>query len=210
MDDLGQHEEALAKLKALRAEGIDEDEKLGESFLLEGELHLRKKDREAAIKVYDDGLRVLGDDRRLLYARALVAEQLDRIEDAERDLRRIVTLDPEDADALNALGYTLADRTDRHEEALELIKKALEKKPNEAAIVDSMGWVQYRLGNKDESLKFLRQAYELKPDPEIAAHLGEVLWSAGQREEARRIWDQGIKLDPKNELLKRTVDRLTR
>jgi tetratricopeptide (TPR) repeat protein len=209
-DDLGQHEEALAKLKALRAEGIDDDEKLGESFLLEGELHLRKKDREAAIKVYDDGLRVLGDDRRLLYARALVAEQLDRIEDAERDLRRIVTLDPEDADALNALGYTLADRTDRHEEALELIKKALEKKPNEAAIVDSMGWVQFRLGNKDESLKFLRQAYELKPDPEIAAHLGEVLWTAGQREEARRIWDQGRKLDPKNELLKRTVDRLTR
>src|SRR5204862_4412157 len=146
MDDLGQHDEALAKLKALRAEGIDDDEKLGESYLLEGELQLRRKDREAAYAVYDEGLRVLTDDRRLLYARALVAEQLDRVDDAERDLRRIVTLDPDDADALNALGYTLADRTDRHDEALDLIQKALEKKPNEAAIVDSMGWVQYRLG----------------------------------------------------------------
>jgi tetratricopeptide (TPR) repeat protein len=210
MDDLGQRDEALEKLKALRAEGIDDDDKLGESYLLEGELQLRRKDRVAALAVYDEGLRALSDDRRLLYARALVAEQLDRIEDAERDLRRIVTLDPEDADALNALGYTLADRTDRHDEALDLIKKALEKKPNEAAIVDSMGWVQFRLGNKDESLKYLRQAYELKPDPEIAAHLGEVLWTTGQRDEARRVWDQGKKLDPKNELLKRTVDRLTR
>jgi tetratricopeptide (TPR) repeat protein len=154
---------------------------------------------------------VLGDDRRLLYARALVAEQLDRIDGRgarpapHRDAR------PRGRRTRSTRWATRwPTATDRHEEALELIKKALEKKPNEAAIVDSMGWVQFRLGNKDESLKFLRQAYELKPDPEIAAHLGEVLWSAGQREEARRIWDQGSKLDPKNELLKRTVDRLTR
>jgi uncharacterized protein (TIGR02996 family) len=210
LDDLGQHDEAFAALKALRSEGIDDDDKLAESFLLEAELRLRRKERDAAMAVYESGLKALPDERRLLYARALLAEQMDRITEAERDLRRIVELNPDDADALNALGYTLADRTERHEEALGLIEKALAKKPDEPAIIDSMGWVQFRMGRRDEALKYLRRAYELKPDPEIAAHLGEVLWSGGEKDQARKVWEQGRKLEPKNELLKQTVNRLAR
>ena len=98
---------------------------------------------------------------------------------------------PDDANAMNALGYTLADRTDHKAEALALIQKALTLKPGEPAIIDSLGWVQYRLGNLDEALEQLRRAYDKQPDAEIAAHLGEVLWVSGQKDEARRVWDQG-------------------
>lgn len=210
LDGQGDREGAATMLRALRAEGIDDDEKLAESFLLEAELAIKHKDKPAALVVYGRGLDALPDQRKILYARALLNEQMDQLDAAEKDLRRVVDLDPEDADALNALGYTLADRTDRYDEALELIEKALKHKPNEPAIVDSFGWVQFRMGRRDEAVKQLSRAFELKPDPEIAAHLGEALWAAGRKDEARKVWAEGRKLDPENELLAKTVDRLTR
>ena len=125
----------------------------------------------------------------------------------ESDLRRIITVDPENADALNALGYTLTDQTDRHEEALELIEKALEIKPGEAAFIDSMGWVQYRLQNYDAAILHLRRALELFQNDEVAAHLGEVLWVVGEKVEAIEIWNKALEWAPESEILKSVMQR---
>jgi len=145
----------------------------------------------------------------LLYARALLAAEHDDLAAAERDFRRVIELKPDDAEALNALGYTLADRTDRRSEALELIERAIKLKPDEPAIIDSLGWVRYRMGDLDASVKELRRAFAKQDDPEIAAHLGEVLWVKGERDEARKIWEQGRKKDAKNKALLETIRRLT-
>jgi len=159
--------------------------------------------------VYQRGLETLPDDSRLLYARALLAAEQNDVPAAEKDLRRVIELKPDDAEALNALGYTLADRTDRRTEALELIERAYKLKPDEPAIIDSLGWIRYRMGDLDASIKELRRAYEKQNDPEIAAHLGEVLWVKGERDEARRVWEQGRKKDAKNKALLETIKRLT-
>jgi Flp pilus assembly protein TadD len=125
----------------------------------------------------------------------------------EADLRRVIELDPDNADALNALGYTLTDQTDRHEEALELIEKALTIKPHEASFIDSLGWVQYRLNNFEIALTHLRRAFEMFRNDEIAAHLGEVLWVVGDRTEANQVWEKGLELAPESEILKDVIQR---
>jgi tetratricopeptide (TPR) repeat protein len=201
---------ALAHLESLRAAGIEDDAHLGDTFLLEAELQTRHEDDLRAVEAYSRGLKALPDERRLLYARALLYEKLDRVDECIVDLRRIVELAPDDADALNALGYTLADRTQSFEEAHALVAKALAIAPDEPAIIDSMGWAEYRLGNLEQALVHLRRAFELQPDAEIAAHLGEVLWVSGQREEARAIWAKGREIDPDNEAITETVARLDR
>ena len=174
---------------------------------------LARRQRTAdALAVYDKALANLPDDARLLYARALLIVDHGDATGGERDLRRVLQLKPDDAEALNALGYTLADHSKddaRQHEALELIQHALKLKPDEAAIMDSMGWVRYRLGDLDASLENLRRAYAKQPDPDIAAHLGEVLWARGQHDEARRIWDEGRKKDARNKALIGTIRRLT-
>jgi tetratricopeptide (TPR) repeat protein len=141
------------------------------------------------------------DSFELLYDRAMAAERIGRIDVLEADLRRVIQLKPDYAHAYNALGYTLADRTSRYAEALELIQKAIKLSPEDPFILDSLGWVQYRMGNLDEALKSLQGAYSTRPDPEIAAHLGEVLWKAGQREEARKIWRAALAENPDHETL---------
>jgi tetratricopeptide (TPR) repeat protein len=133
---------------------------------------------------------------------------MQRLEVVEADLRRLLELDPDHADALNALGYSLADMTDRYAEALELIQRALAIKPDEGAILDSMGWVQYRLGNLGLALDYLRQAgAKLPEDPEVAAHLGEVLWALGQRDEARQVWEKAQAKAPDHPYLLRVISR---
>ena len=132
----------------------------------------------------------------------------DRIDRTEADLRKVLVADPENVAALNALGYTLADRTQRYREALEMIDRARTAEPDNAAIVDSYGWVLYRLGRNDEALVQLRRAWTLNKDPEIAAHVGEVLWVLGQKEEARRFFDEARKLDPDNRALQRAIEKL--
>lgn len=201
---------ALAHLESLRAAGIEDDAHLADTFLLEAELQARHDDDLRAVEAYSRGLKALPDERRLLYARALLYESLDRVDECIADLRRIVALVPDDADALNALGYTLADRTQSFQEAHELIGKALAISPDEPAIIDSMGWAEYRLGNLEQALVHLRRAFELQPDAEIAAHLGEVLWASGDRDGARAIWARGREIDPDNETLADTVSRLDR
>jgi Flp pilus assembly protein TadD len=118
-------------------------------------------------------------------------------------------LKPEHAHAYNALGYSLADRSLRLDEAKALIQRALELSPGDAFITDSLGWVEFRLGNREEALRLLRSAYATRPDTEIAAHLGEVLWALGQQDEARRIWAEARSRDAGNDVLRETMVRLT-
>jgi tetratricopeptide (TPR) repeat protein len=159
------------------------------------------------MKVYNQALTSHPGNTDLLYARALQAVAIDRMDILERDLKAIIAKDPKHADALNALGYSLADRTNRYQEGLSYIKRALALKPDDAAILDSMGWVQYRLGNKEEALEYLRKANAKMPDGEIAAHLGEVLWSTGQHEEAKAVWDKASAASPDNQYLLKVISR---
>jgi tetratricopeptide (TPR) repeat protein len=176
-------------------------------FLIEGEM-LRQHDADQqAMALYDRALAAQPDNPDLRYARAMVAVGLDRVELLESDLRHIIDQDPEHADALNALGYTLADRTDRLAEAKELIERALALKPDEPAIKDSMGWVLYRMGDPAAAEPYLRDALDSVFDPEIAAHLGEVLWALGRRDEARAIWDRALEADPEHEYLLRILGK---
>ncbi|MCB1994288.1 MAG: tetratricopeptide repeat protein, partial [Rhodoferax sp.] len=144
----------------------------------------------------------------LLYEQAMVAEKLDRLPDMERLLRRVIEIQPEHGHAHNALGYSLADRGVRLEEARTLIRKALDLMPGDPFITDSLGWVEFRLGNLDEAERLLRQAWASRPDTEIGAHLGEVLWAQGRQDEARRIWRQAQARDDANEVLRETLARL--
>jgi tetratricopeptide (TPR) repeat protein len=148
------------------------------------------------------------DDSDLLYEQAMVAEKLDRLGEMEKLLRKVIALKPENAHAHNALGYSLADRQQRLPEARQLVQRALELAPGDPFITDSLGWVEFRMGNRDEALRLLRGAYNARPDTEIAAHLGEVLWVSGQRDEARRVWREGKARDAGNDVLRETLARL--
>ena len=147
-------------------------------------------------------------DADLLYEQAMMAEKASRLDEMERVLRRVIELKPDHHHAYNALGYSLAERNVRLPEARTLIAKALELAPNDPFITDSLGWVEYRLGNVAAALGHLRRAYASRPDTEIAAHLGEVLWVSGQRDEARRIWREGRERDADNEVMRETLARL--
>ena len=148
------------------------------------------------------------DDVDLIYEQSMMAEKLNRLADMERLLRRVIELKPDHQHAYTALGYSLAERNMRRPEARTLIKKALELSPGEPSITDSLGWVEYRLGNRDEAVRLLREAYRGQPDAEIAAHLGEVLWVNGQTDEARRVFIEARKRDAANDVLRETLARL--
>lgn len=148
------------------------------------------------------------DSTGLRYARAMINEQLDDLDAMEKDLRALIAADPNNATALNALGYTLADRTKRYTEAQELVARALELQPNEPAILDSMGWILFRTGNYEESVEYLSRAYAAFPDPEVAAHLGEVLWVKGDTEDAITVWRGALLRNPEHPVLLKTLRRL--
>lgn len=164
------------------------------------------RDQEA-LDVVDKALAQMPGENDLLYARAMLAEKLGHLDVLERDLRQILATDPDNTHALNALGYTLADRTHRYKEALAYIEKALAQSPNEPAILDSMGWVQYRLGNLTKARDYLQRAYKADKDSEIAAHLGEVLWVSGEHGAAREVWRKALKADPASVALKKVIKR---
>ena len=176
-------------------------------FLIEAEL-LRDQDLNGeALDVYSAALERYPDSGDLLYARALHAVELGQVDMLERDLRHLLIKDPDNVDALNALGYTLADRTDRLAEAYSFIERALQLRPEEPAILDSMGWVLYRMGRLEQAEPYLRRALDMVFDAEIAAHLGEVLWAMGRRDEARNVWEKAMDEDPEHEYLLRVIGR---
>jgi tetratricopeptide (TPR) repeat protein len=198
-------DEAYADLRQLQADAAADEDARRSAYLFEAELRQKDGNDAGELDAYARGLAAFPDDAALLYARALGWERRDDIARAEADFRRILVAEPDNVAALNALGYTLADRTTRYTEALQLIDRARVAEPDNPAIIDSYGWVLYRLGRNDEALVELRRAFALQKDPEIAAHLGEVLWVNGDKEEARRFFEQGRKLDPDNRALKRAL-----
>jgi tetratricopeptide (TPR) repeat protein len=165
-------------------------------------------DVAGAYAVLAAALETFPESPELNYDAALLAERLDRIEEAEARLRKLVALKPDDAQSLNALGYTLVDRTPRTTEGFALIERAHKLAPNDPFIMDSMGWALFRLGRLDEAETYLKRALAERPDAEIAAHLGEVLWAKGDRDRARAIWNAQLETNPDNAVLKETINRL--
>ena len=147
-------------------------------------------------------------DSELLYDQAMLAEKLGNNGDMERLLRQVIAAKPDYHHAYNALGYSLAERNVRLPEARQLIQKALDFAPGDPFISDSLGWVEFRMGNRAEALRILDTAYKARPDAEIAAHLGEVLWALGQRDRAQVVWKEGLLLNSENETLQETLKRL--
>ncbi len=176
-------------------------------YLFESTLLRERHQPQLAYDLLSDALTAHPDDIDLRYGRAMVAETLDRIDLLEDDLRYILALKPDHAQTLNALGYTLTDRTDRHQEALELINQALAIAPNDPFYLDSLGWAYYRMGDLDKASQYLQQAVDLQNDPEFLAHLGEVIWQQGHQRKAKKVWQQGLDLDENNTLLRDTMKR---
>ena len=195
---------ARRQLQTLRAEEPAQQRRL---YQVEAELLRQAGLKEEGMDVLSAALLIFPTDFDLLYSRALLAESLDRLDIVESDLRLILQHEPSHIDALNALGYTLADRTDRYGEAYEYIKRALELSPDNNAILDSMGWVLYRLGNHEEAIRYLRRSLSIKLDHEVAAHLGEVLWVTGEREEAMAVWQRALEEFPDERILRETMQR---
>lgn len=168
---------------------------------IKAEVYAKAKDYTKAYEIYTQAVNLAPNNHDILYGRAMLAEKFDRIDLLENDLHTILASNPKDNQALNALGYTLADRTDRYQEALQYIERALAVNPEDVATLDSMGWVLYKMGRHSEALHYLKKAYDKEPDPEIAAHYGEILWVAGQTQKAKSIWDKALKSDPEHRVL---------
>ncbi|MDO8279564.1 MAG: tetratricopeptide repeat protein, partial [Burkholderiaceae bacterium] len=177
-------------------------------LLAEVQLLRDNKQNQAAYDLLAQALVRTPRDTDLLYDQAMLAEKLGNPVEMEALLRQVIAIKPDAQHAYNALGYSLADRNLRLPEAKQLIQKALEITPNDPFIRDSLGWVEFRLGNKAEALRILEAAYKARPDAEIAAHLGEVLFSMGQRERALAIWKEGLLISAENETLQETLKRL--
>ncbi len=208
MAEVGRTDEARLHLERMQARYQSTDA-AARIALTHARIERRGGNTERALELLGQALERQGDDHDLRYARALTAAEADRFELARRDLNAILEQNPDDARALNALGYMLADRGVELERARTLIERALEHQPDDPATLDSMGWVLFRQGRPDEALDYLQRAYDLQPGPEIAAHLGEVLWSLGRRADARSVWQRAREQGAENsEVLERTTQRL--
>lgn len=203
----GHLDEARAHIHGIRTRTDAEQVRL---FMVDGELLTNARDYAEAMAVYTQALEEFPENTELLYARAMVAEKVERIDILEQDLLKILSQNPTHAQALNALGYTLADRTQRYDEAYGYIRRALEQKPDDYFIQDSMGWVLYRMGRIQEALEYLQRASDNTQDAEVAAHLGEVLWMSGQHDEARAIWEGALQREPNDLRVLDAIRRLDR
>ena len=201
----GKLDEARARLQQAAAKNSQQRIQL---ILAEAQLLRDANQPKAAFDLVGQALDRTPNNPDLLYDYAMLAEKIERVDILESSLRKLIEIRPEHAHAYNALGYSLADRNERLPEAQQLIEKALKLAPDDSFIIDSMGWVLYRRGKLKDSLTYLRRAYAGRPDPEIAAHLGEVLWALGERSEAERVWGDAMKDSPENETLANTIKRL--
>src|SRR5882672_7209294 len=203
----GKLDEARARLQQAAAKSSQQRVQL---ILAEAQLLRDANQPKAAFDLVGQALDRTPNNPDLLYDYAMLAEKVERVDLLESSLRKLIEIRPENAHAYNALGYSLADRNERLPEAQDLIERALKLAPDDSFIIDSMGWVLYRRGQLKDSLAYLRRAYAGRPDPEIAAHLGEVLWALGERSEAERVWGDAAKESPDNETLTNTIKRLKR
>ncbi|MFZ5555138.1 MAG: tetratricopeptide repeat protein [Pseudomonadota bacterium] len=202
----GKLEEARSHLRGVAAADAKQEVQL---VMAEAQLLREAGANQEAYDVLDRELKKRPDNPDLLYDHAMAAERLDKLDVLEENLRAVMRIKPDHAHAYNALGYSLADRGLRLEEARALIEKALEISPEDPFILDSMGWVLYRMGDIQGGADYLRRAYALRQDPEIAAHLGEVLWVMGQRDEAKKVWDAALSDHPDNRVLVDAVRKFT-
>jgi tetratricopeptide (TPR) repeat protein len=201
---MGRHEEAQNALASIEPQDAAQRVRLA---VAEAQFLRERNDFQGAFDRLAKALIGQPDEPDLLYDQAMIAERLNRIDIVESNLGKVIELRPENAHAYNALGYALADRNQRLDEAQGLIRKALQLAPDDPFILDSMGWVLFRLGRADEALTHLERAYKLRPDAEIAAHIGEVLWSLNRREDARKIWAEARKSNPDNEVLLGVIEK---
>jgi tetratricopeptide (TPR) repeat protein len=197
-------ESARNYLQKLRAEQPDQSPSL---FQVESNLLLGSDQPAKAFTLLSEGLDAHPNDTQLLYARSMVAELQDNFQLAERDLRALLTQDADNSAALNALGYTMLLHTDRHKEAHKLIRRAYLLNPGEPAILDSLGWALFTLGDAQQALPYLEKALAIMVDPEIAAHLGEVQWFLGDRQAAIQTWKRGLEQDPQHKIIQETIER---
>lgn len=209
MAELGRMEEARLHLERMRAR-YDQSDSRTRLVMTRARVERIAGNDERALEVLARALERSPDNVDLRYARALAAADLDRFERARSDLEAILDQEPDNARALNALGYMLADRGLELQHARRLIERALEQNPDDPATIDSMGWVLYRMSQPRRALTYLERAWELEPDPEVGAHLGEVLWTLGRYEEANAIWEAAREQAPDNEVLRETMQRLSR
>jgi len=196
--DQKEYDKAREQLQSIRVSSSKQRLQL---ILLEGDLLREAQRYPDAKEYYTRILDEMPNETSVRYARALIAEKLGELDLLESDLQTILKQEPSNAQVLNALGYTLADRTNRFDEAMKYIKRAFELEPDDAAVVDSMGWIEYRMGNYKQAIEHLRRANDLSKDPEIAAHLGEVLWTSGDKNAAIEIWEGSLKENPKDKAL---------
>lgn len=201
----GKLDEALTDIRKIRENNPDQEENFR---LLEINLLLDRDQEEPALQAANEALEAFPGNVRIRYARAMLLDSMEKPLQAEDDLRTIIEEQPDNAVALNALGYILATSTDRLDESRDYIERALAIDPENPAILDSMGWVMYLQGNINESLSYLSRAWEAYADPEVAAHYGEALWQTGKREQARTIWKEGLEQNSNHPILIETLERL--
>jgi Flp pilus assembly protein TadD len=194
--------------KLLHELNVNGEREQAQIVIAEGQILRDANQAQESLKIFEAGLKQFPNNTDLLYDYAMAAEKSEKWEAMESTLRKIIELAPDNQHAYNALGYSFAERNIRLDEAHILIDKALKLAPDDPFIMDSMGWVQFRLGRLKEAESLLRHAYELRPDVEIAAHLGEVLWVKGQKEDAQKLWRDAQTKDPQNDTLKSTLARL--
>ncbi len=193
--------------KYLQSIPVQNDSQRVQEAIAEEQILREAKQYREAFEMLNAAIKAVPGDKDLLYTRALVADKLEMLDVAEHDLREILKQDPKNVNALNALGYTLSDRTTRYQEAMELLQQAMSLKPDDAFITDSMGWLQYRMGNHAEAIKYLKRALAIRNDAEIAAHLGEVLWVTGNHKEAESVWTNALHETPDNEALNSVIKK---
>lgn len=202
----GRYTEASTRLRTIRFQNPNANLPL---LTMEANILLDEGMQTEAEPFLNSAIGAFPDNVQLLFLRSVLSQELDNLVLMEQDLRKVIQLNPNSPIAYNSLGYTLADRTDRYEEAYELIKQALELAPDDPAIIDSLGWVQYHLGLYEEAKVSLEKAFELFPDHEVAAHLGEVLWVLGNTRAANKVWQEALETQPDSEHILNAMERLT-
>lgn len=205
---LGKVADAHEQLAQMQTSYLDQPTELRRTYEVDAELYMRDQQFAQAEAAFSHALQVMPDDPGLLYGRGLAYAEAGQIDKAVADFRRILQLKPDDIDTQNALGYTLADANRDLTEAEKLIQTARAAKPDDPAIADSWGWLQYRLGHLDIAEKTLRQAWQARKDADVGVHLGEVLWKQGRQEDARRVFDEVRRIDPQSSALHNTLKRL--
>jgi Flp pilus assembly protein TadD len=199
-------ESAVAMQQLHQTQAVSNQQR-AQLIMVESKFLLDAKQRTEAYNVLQQGLQKLPNNPDLLYETAMVAERIGKSEVSEKLLRKLIQIKPNDAQAYNALGFSLLERNERIPEAVILVEKALQLAPDDAAIIDSVGWGYYRSGKLDESIKLLRRAFASNPDPEVAAHLGEVLWANGNQVEAKKIWQDSLKENADSESLQSVIKK---